>query len=139
VDSLVTLYPCPSTEEVDRLRLRERKHWILDLAPNAQELTARDEQREVRAGLDERGELGRRLDHVLDLVQEQKQLAFSDVVGQTIPGAERLGDRLGDESRLSKWSKANPEDTRFEVRQELGRHLERQTSLARTARAGEAE
>ena len=66
----------------------------------------------VRLGqaLEERGELGRRLDHLLEVVEEQEQLALADVLGEAVLGAERLRDRLRDERGVAQRGEPDPED-----------------------------
>ena len=87
------LEPERVAEELDRLGFGERQHRVLDLASDAQQLAARDEQPEVRAGFDERGELGCRVDHLLEVVEQEQQLPLADVLGEAVLGAERLRDR----------------------------------------------
>ena len=134
-DLVARLEPRALAEERDGLGLGERRHRVLDLALDAQELAARDEQREVGAGLDERGELGRRLDHLLEVVEQEQQLALADVLGEAVLGAERLRDRLGDERRVAERGEPDPEDARLVLGHELGGGLEREPRLARAARA----
>ena len=83
-----------SQNSVDGLGLGERRDRVLDFAPDAQELPARDEHRQLGAALEQRRELGRRLDHLLQVVEQEEQLALADVLGEPVLGAERLGDRL---------------------------------------------
>ena len=73
-------------EELDRLRLLERRHRVLDLAPDPQQLPARYQQAQVRTGLEQRTELRRRLHHLLEVVQQHEQLALPDVLGQPVLG-----------------------------------------------------
>ena len=122
-------------EERDGLGLGERRHRVLDLALDAQELAAGDEQREVGAGAEERRELGRRLDHLLEVVEQEQQLALADVLGETVLGAERLGDRLGDERGIAERGEADPEDACLVLGDERGGRLDREPRLARAARA----
>ena len=82
-------------EEVDRLGLGKRRNRVLDLSLDAQELAARDEQgRGWDRHCEEICELGRRLDHLLEVVEEEQQLALADVLGEAVLRAERLRDRL---------------------------------------------
>ena len=93
-DLVARLEPGALAEERDGLGRGERRHRVLDLALDAQELAAGDEQRQVGAGAEQRRELGRRLDHLLEVVEQEEQLALADVLGEAVLGAERLGDRL---------------------------------------------
>ena len=61
-------------------------------------------------GLDERTELRRGLDHLLEVVEQQEQLPLPDVLGQSVLRPERLGDRLDDEPRVTQRSEPDPED-----------------------------
>ena len=76
--------PCAGDEELDRVRLGERLHLVLDLAADAEALPARREDREVRTGLDEVGERRRRLDHLLEVVEDEEHLALADVLGEAV-------------------------------------------------------
>ncbi len=49
--------PAREAEELDRVRIGERQHLVLDLAADAEQLARGDEQLQVRARLDERGQL----------------------------------------------------------------------------------
>ena len=80
-------------------RLGKRRHRVLDLTLDAQQLAARDEQGQVGAGREERRELGRRLDHLLEVVEEEQHLPLADVLGEPVLGAERLRDRLARRAR----------------------------------------
>ena len=84
VHGFVGLRPRPSAEELDRIRFGKRQDRVLDLSSDPQELPARDEELQVGAGLDERGELGCRTDHLLEVVEEKQKLALPDVVGQVV-------------------------------------------------------
>ena len=59
-----------------RLGICQRLHWVLDLAADAQELAARHQDPEIRAGLDERGQFGRSIDYLLEVVEDQQELAL---------------------------------------------------------------
>ena len=122
-------------EELDRLRLGERRHRVLDLAADPQQLPARDQELQVGAGLEQLRELGRRLDHLLEVVEQQQELALADVLGEAVLRPQRLRDRLGHERRVAQRGQADPEDARLERGHELGGDLEREPRLARTARA----
>ena len=89
-------------EEFDALAIREGQDWVMNFAPHAQEFAARDEEMEVGAALDERGEFRRRFDDLLDVVEQEQQLALADVLGETVFCAERVRDRVCDERGLAK-------------------------------------
>ena len=126
-------------EEGDGLGLGEGWHRVLDLALHTQELAARNDQGQVGAGEEEAGELGRRLDHLLQVVEEQEHLPLTDVLGKTVPGPERLGDRLCDKGWVAQGGEPDPEDARLVLRNECGSRLESKPGLARAAGAGKGQ
>ena len=65
---LLRLDARPGAEQLDRLRLGESRHRVDDLALDAQQLPAGDEQAQVRTGPQQRRQLDRRLDHLLQVV-----------------------------------------------------------------------
>jgi hypothetical protein len=75
-DRLVGLERCALAEELDRLRLGERRHRVLDLAIDPQQLPAGDEKPQVGAGFEQLRELGRRLGHLLEVVEQQQKLTL---------------------------------------------------------------
>ena len=97
--------------------------------------------RRVRLGqaLEERRELGRCLDHLLEVVEEEQQLSLADVRRETILGAERLGDRLDDERGIAERGETDPEDACLVGRGRARRRLEREPGLPGAARAGERD
>ena len=90
------------------------------------------EQGEVGAAGEERRELRRRRDHLLEVVEEQEQLALADVLGETVPRAERLGDRLRDERGIAKGGEPDPEDPCFVVGDERGGGLDARDGSCRS-------
>ena len=104
-----------------------------------QQLPARDQEPQVGAGLEQLRELGRRLDHLLEVVEQQQELALGDVLGEAVLRPERLRDRLGHERGVAQRGQADPEDTRLERGHELGGDLQREPRLARAARTGERD
>ena len=58
-------------------------------------------------------EIGRCLDHLLEVVEQEQHLALADVLGQAVLGTERLRDRLRDERRIAQRGQADPEDARL--------------------------
>jgi hypothetical protein len=74
---------------------------------------------------------------VLEVVQQQEQLALPDVLGHAVLGPQSLGDGLGDKGRLAQSGEPDPEDAVSEVRHQRGRRFDRQSRLPGPARAGE--
>jgi hypothetical protein len=92
MDGLIGLGCCTDAEQFDRFGLGEGKHRVLDLSSHPKQLPARDEELEVGAGLDQRGERGRRLDHLLEIVEQKQELALADMGGEAVswpPASER--------------------------------------------------
>ncbi len=83
------LEPGAGAEEIERLELRQRRHGILDFPPDAQQLAARHQETEVRAGLEQRRELRGGVHQLLEVVEQQEQLALADVLGQAALGPQR--------------------------------------------------
>ncbi len=126
-------------EELDRVGLGERGHRVLDLAGDTQEFAGGDEQREVGAGGEERRKLGCRLDHLLQVVEQQEQLPLCNVGGEIVLGAERVGDRLTDEGGIAEGGQPDPEDACLVGTDETGSCLDRESRLARAARTCERD
>ena len=57
-----------------------------------------------------------RLDHLLEVVEQQQELALADVLREAVLRPERLRDRLGHERRVAQRGQADPEDAGRERR-----------------------
>jgi hypothetical protein len=109
------------------------------LAGYVQRLAARHEQVKVGARRKERRELARRLEQVLEVVEEQEQPLVGDVLGEAVLRAERLGRRPEHELRVAERREWHPPNAvRIAVR-ERGRALHGEPRLTRTARTGEGK
>ena len=75
---------------------------------NAQELAAGDQQLRFGQRLDQPAQLGRGLDHLLEVVEQEQQLALADVLGQAVLDAEGLRDRLRHERRIAQRRQRRP-------------------------------
>ena len=84
-----------SQNRVDRIRLGEGRDRVVDLTTDPQQLAAGDEQLQLRAALEQQPEIGRGVHDLLEVVQQEQQLALADLLGEPVLRAERLGDRLG--------------------------------------------
>ena len=102
-----------AAEELDRVRLGERRHGVLDLAADAQQLAARHEQAQVRTRLDQPRELGRRVDHLLEVVEQQQQLALADVLAQARPSPRASARSSRARARDRAASRARPRRRRL--------------------------
>src|SRR5262249_23698477 len=87
--------PRASTEERDSVRRRERRYRVLDLALHAQKLPARHQEREPGTSREERREVRGGLDHLLQVVEQEQHLSRADVLRESVPRPERLGNRFG--------------------------------------------
>jgi hypothetical protein len=125
------------SEESYRIGRRERRHVDLHLIAEPEALAARGQNVQVRAPLDELRHPRRGGQQPLEVVQEEKQLAIADVQDEVVPRAEDARDCLKHEVRFPERRETDPEDARLELRHQLGRSLERESCLPRTARAGE--
>ena len=56
------------------------------------------------------GQFRRCLDHLLQVVEKEEHLPLADVLGQTVPRAERVRDRLRDERVIPKGCEGYPRD-----------------------------
>ena len=97
--------------------------------------------RSVRLGqaLQECRELGCSLDHLLEVVEQEQELALADVLGEAVLRAEGLRDRLGDERRVAQRGEPDPEDACLVRGDEGGGGLEREPRLPRAAWAGKGD
>ncbi len=112
-------------EQRDGIGLGERLNFVLDLSPNAEALSARREDGEVRTRFDQVGQRRRRLDHLLQVVEDEEHLAFADVIGDAVLRADRLADLVGDEHRIADRRQLHPECSGLVVAQELSGGLDR--------------
>ena len=76
---------------------------------------------------------------MLEVVDQQQELTLTDVLGDTVLGAERLGDRLDHECWVAKRCQADPEDSGLESGHKLVGYLERKPRLTRPARPGQGD
>ena len=138
-DRLVRLELRARAEELDSVRLGQRGHRVIDLAADAKELAARDQQLQVGAPLEQLAQVRRRLDHLLEVVEQEHELPLFDVLGEALLGAQCLRDRLHHERRLAQRGERDPEDPRLERGHELCGRLERKPRLAGATRPGERQ
>ena len=70
--------------------------------------------------LEQRAELWRRLDHLLEVVEQEQQLTLADVLDEAVLCAERPCNRLRDECRIAERGEPDPEDAGLELGNERG-------------------
>ena len=69
-DLVVARKPRAGAKEILGRVLRKRRHLILDLALQPQQLAARHQQAEIAARAQQQGELDGRVDHMLEVVEQ---------------------------------------------------------------------
>jgi hypothetical protein len=76
---------------------------------------------------------------MLEVVEDEKQPAVGDAVGDAVPRFERLSGDFEDELRVAQRSKRGPEDAVGILVGRLPGRLEREPSLAGSGRAGQRQ
>ena len=136
--SSLGLEPGAGAEELDRLRLCQRRHRILDLPPDAQQLPARHQEAEVRAGLEQRSRAPARPRPPARSCPAAGAARARRCARPGRPWPPTSGATLSATSAGSRSSgEPDPEDAVPEPRHQLGRRLDRQPRLPRTTRAGQ--
>ena len=131
--------PRAGEEEADPFLRRERRHGVLLLAGQVKRLPARDQQLEAGAGAEQLPQRAGRLDHLLEVVEQDEQPLVADVLGELGPRPERLRRRREHELRVPQRRKRHPPDA-LGIPLRAGRGcLEREPRLAAPARPGEGE
>jgi hypothetical protein len=115
VDMLVALElsthgPRSTDEELTRLRAREHGHGEDVLARELQSLAARDHHVQLRALLQQRGDVGGRADHVLEIVEQQEQPPVADQRWEGRSATESAGCRLEDGGSVADRRERRPPD-----------------------------
>ena len=131
--------PGPRHEQVHALLVGEWRHGVLLLTADTERLPAGDEQIEIRAGGEQAGDIRGRLDHLLEIVQEEEHAPPGDVLGQAIPGAEHTLGRRQDQVVIAQRRERHPPDAVRIATTESGRRLCRQACLASAARSRQGE
>src|SRR6266511_2983470 len=108
-DRLVRSEARAGAEELRGLRLREGRHRVLDLSLDPEQFPAGDEHAQAGTALEQRGEAGGRIHHLLEVVEQQEHLPLPDVLGQAVFGPHGLGDGLGDQGGVAQCRQADPE------------------------------
>ena len=119
--------------------MRERRHRVFLLAGDVQGLAAGDEDVEVRARAEQFGDVGRRCDDLLEVVQQHEHRLVADVLGEAVRRAERLRRGRQHELRMAQRRERHPPDTvGIGLRRDC-RRLRRQPRLTRAACASERQ
>ena len=128
----------PLAEQLDGVGSRQGQDRVLALAVDPERSARRQQQPQVRTGRDEHGERpGRSRQQLLQVVEQQQHPLLIDVRGETVLGADRLGDGRFDEARLVDGGQRHPEHAAAEVVDALGRRLEGKPRLAGAACPGQ--
>ena len=126
-------------EEALRVAALEHGHGVRLLAAHAEAFPARDDDVEPGARLEQRRHLGRRLDHVLEVVEQEQEAAVADELVERGTAPECARRSREDVSGVAHLGERNPPDT-VRILVCRGRDgLECQASLAAAARARERQ
>ena len=127
----------------EQLRRRlggQRRHAELVLALDAQRGAARDHELALRRGGQQAAELGRGVEHLLEVVDHEQDRVPRQHRGRlALARAERLGDLGRDQRRVLEARQRDEPGAVGELRREPVRELEREVRLADPARAGQRE
>ena len=89
---------------------------------------------EVRAVREQLGQVRGGVEHLLEIVEQQQQPSFADVLASPPCGSDRLAISGRTESRIFDGRERNPVDAVPELLDELSGRLEREAGLPRAAR-----
>ncbi len=118
-------------------RKLERRDGHHALGRHAERRAARDERSERRGIVEQSRDERRRVDDLLEVVEDEQQPPRDEVPGKRVDGGraagllepERPGDRRGDEERVADRRQVDEEDTVREVRNEIARDSSRESGL----------
>ena len=126
-----------AAEELDGLRLGERRHRILDLALDAEELPARDEEVKVRARGQEADSSGAAATTCSKLSRSRSSSCRPMCSASDRPAPSACAMVVRHEHGVAQRRERNPDDGITKVRHELGGDLDREPCLARATGAGQ--
>ena len=130
-------------EQGDRVHAAQRVHGVLPLSVQPEGRTARDEEGKARRGLEHLREQRRRLDQLLEVVQQHEHAPPDDALGDAreegplaaLADLERLCDLREEERRVADRVERDEEGTvRYLARERVGR-LDREPCLPGAPRA----
>ncbi len=105
----------PGAEQLHRLGVGQWRDGVLHLPPDPQQLPAGHQEAEVGGGLQQDRQVGGRGDDLLQVIQHQEHLQFTNVFGQPTLGPEGLPYGLGHKGRVAKGCQTDPEHTGLEA------------------------
>ena len=129
----------PGAEERGGVGRLERLEPVLVLAGKAQWRTARDQEAQTIREGEQLVQRRRRTLHMLEVVDEEQELATAHKSFEIPLGAHGLRDLRNDETRIDESSKRHPEHTVVEALDELGSNLQRKARLPDAAGAGDCD
>ena len=125
-------------EQLFRIGGRKRRDLELVLPVQVEPSAARREHTQTRGAFQQLAHCGRGIEELLEVVQEQQELAAPQLVVQALLGQpERLRDRGADECRIDERRQPDEPDAVGEGVGELVCRAERNACLAGTTRAGQ--
>ena len=128
-------------------RRRQARHRVLLLARYVEGGSTRDDHLQLARRPEELSDQRRGLDHLLEIVEDEQDLAGADPAGQAVADrdgavldeSQDRGDRRSDEGRLANRFEGDEVDAVGEALGDRRRELEGQAGLAGAARAGQGE
>ena len=114
-------------------------HRILLLASEAQGLPAGRQHTEVRTGGEQGSHTGRRLQHMLEVVEQEEHGTVGDVLGQAALGPEHASRRLHHQDGISQRRQRDPPDPVGVAVRGRTRSLKREAGLPGPTRPGQSE
>ncbi len=129
----------PGGEEPDRLVVLQRRHRVDLLAGHAQRLAAGDDETQVRALREQADQLGRDVDHLLDVVEQQQHAAVADVAGQVVGEAQHVRRLAEHQAGVAHRGERHPVDPAPVLVGDGCDRLQPEPGLAGPAGAGERE
>ena len=139
--------PCAGDEELDGLGHRQGGDGDVILARESQHDPAGGEDLQPSAVGQQRRDVGRGPDHLLEVVQDEQHLARAQLrhellrqrTGARVAEAEGPGDRRQDELRVAQRGQFDEADAGGERRSNLLRDPEGEAGLADPSRAGQGD
>ena len=133
----------PLDEELGRRGRLERRHRVLALRANPERRAARHEHLQTRRGRDELGDLRRRRQHVLEVVEHEQGALVAELAGEAlrvgVGRAELLGKRSEHETGIGERLQLDEHGSAREVACRRGGSSERQPRLTGAARPRERD
>ena len=111
---------------------RQWLEWVLALPSDPQRRSARHEHSQPVRGGEQRREVGRSREQMLEVVHQQEQLFPAQVAEEVVTGRQGPSDLREHELGIGKTGEGNPEHSVRERADQLRRRLESEAGLARS-------